>query len=218
MARPGLTQAQIWEAADALLAAGVTPTVQALRERLGKGSFTTISTHLAEWRQVHAERQAPEVPEPPEPVTFALRAVWASAWRSGQEAVAGEREALEKTRREMAGEQQAMGVEIQRLEGAMEALEKAREAMEGELASARETNSALAVEKARLEERVAALEREKQAAEQAQAGLRVELQARAESWEQQARERQGQVERLQEELVALAKKGPARPKGSPAGK
>ena len=33
------------------------------------------------------------------------------------------------------------------------------------------------------------------------------LQTRAESWEQQARESQGQVQRLQGELVALAKTG-----------
>ena len=58
---------------------------------------------------MRAEHRAPEIPEP---VTFALRAVWASAWCSAQEGVAGEREALEKARREMAGEQQAMGLWI----------------------------------------------------------------------------------------------------------
>ena len=52
--RGSITEAQVFEAADALVAQGreVTPTV--LLSTLGSGSFTTIYKHLSAWEESKA--------------------------------------------------------------------------------------------------------------------------------------------------------------------
>ena len=51
MARVGITFEQVAAAADALVGEGQSPTIKAVRERLGTGSPNTIHAHLVQWRQ-----------------------------------------------------------------------------------------------------------------------------------------------------------------------
>ena len=46
MARPGILYVEVKQAAEDLSAKGITPTIERLRQRLGAGSFSTISKHL----------------------------------------------------------------------------------------------------------------------------------------------------------------------------
>lgn len=50
MARTGITYAQVAEVAEELKIKGIEPTMTLIRESLGTGGFSTISTHLAAWR------------------------------------------------------------------------------------------------------------------------------------------------------------------------
>lgn len=82
MARSGVTYDDVQRAIDELLAQGESPSVQKVRERLGTGSFTTISDHLREWRQRRAQNR--DVP-PPRGMPAALQELAEGLWRQAQE-------------------------------------------------------------------------------------------------------------------------------------
>lgn len=128
MARPGITEAQVIEAAEALLREGSDVTVAAVRERIGSGSYSTINATLATWRKEHGHKQPANLPDMPPVVAGALKQVWAVAWQTTQDMIAAEREALEVMRRQMLQEQRDMEVEISRLEtDALQAKAKAED-------------------------------------------------------------------------------------------
>ena len=181
MARPGITQEQVLEAAQALLEAGTTPTVSAVRERIGSGSYTTISAHLAEWRTQNTQAPA-QVPEMPERVRTALNQVWAQAATAAQEDLDTQRQALEVMRRELDKEQADMGAEIERLE---QALEQEREKFEQQRInldqaqnSVRDTQAEmleLKLDNARLSERAGSAERRAEELREQVQGLQQQL-------------------------------------------
>lgn len=51
----GISQVQVFEAADRLLASGQELTYKAIRDDLKTGSFTTLGPHLTPWKQQKAE-------------------------------------------------------------------------------------------------------------------------------------------------------------------
>ena len=55
----GITQAQVDDAADALLAAGENPTVEKVRAALGTGSPNTVTRMLDTWRNQIGRAAAP---------------------------------------------------------------------------------------------------------------------------------------------------------------
>lgn len=61
-----ITRSQIFEAAEGLDAAGLNPTLAAVRKALGSGSFTTISEAMGEWRKLRARRAPPNSEPLPE--------------------------------------------------------------------------------------------------------------------------------------------------------
>jgi chromosome segregation ATPase len=134
-----------------------------VRERIGSGSYSTITNHLAEWRKAH-EGQAPvNIPDIPDKVQAAFRQVWSAASLAAQADVETQRRALEAMRREMDREQADMAAEIDKLETALEETTQSGERSAQELEAAREAGagkdqriSVLTVENARLDERVKA--------------------------------------------------------------
>lgn len=77
----GITQEQVDQAADAIVATGERPTVDKVRNRLGTGSPNTVTRMLDAWRQGLAERlrQVQLLPALPEPVGQAMTALWTQA-------------------------------------------------------------------------------------------------------------------------------------------
>lgn len=65
MARAIVTQALVNEAADALAATGEEPSIIAVQERIGGGSYTTVKRFLATWKaqQEASKQQSVELPE-----------------------------------------------------------------------------------------------------------------------------------------------------------
>lgn len=166
MARQGITQEQVFAAADELRDEGIAPTVQTVRERIGSGSFSTINAHLGAWKEQNAAQAVADIPEIPDKVQAAFAQIWATASRGAQEGFETQREALETTRREMERERSSMAQEIERLEQALEeqtGLAEKVTAQRDDEAKARadaETRLAsLTVENARLEERANAAEK-----------------------------------------------------------
>lgn len=196
MARPGITQDQVFTAANQLREDGVQPTVQAIRERLGSGSFSTITQHLATWREEHAAQAVAEIPPIPERVQSAFDQAWAAATRSAQEMMEKEREALDALRQQMEREKREMASEIERLEGVVEASDQRLERLEQELGEAR-------LSAQQVQER-------QQAAQQQMTDLRIEN-ARLDERAKGAEEHAGKLEALVTSLEAkLTPKVPAK--------
>lgn len=116
MARQGVTEQEITEAAESLAQAGQPVTVSAVRDLLGTGSYSTINQHLAKWRDANTGRKADGVPDMPESIGRTMRQLWGVAWNEAQDGIKAEREALEAARREMERERHDMAAEIARLE------------------------------------------------------------------------------------------------------
>nr|VFJ69508.1 MAG: replication region DNA-binding N-term [Candidatus Kentron sp. DK] len=197
MARQGITKAQIIQAAEALQAESIPPTVQNVRERIGSGSFTTISAHLAEWRSENTARIAADIPEMPDKVQAAFHQAWGAAVRQTQESLETERQALDARRREMEKEQADMAAEIGRLEKVQEEAEEKTGRIEEELNRERQA-------RAEVDEKLAA-----SAIENAR------LDERAKGAEARAEELKGQLRELQEKMAEIAK-APAKRKQATA--
>jgi len=115
MPRPGITRDQVFAAADQLAAEGTQPTAKLVRDRTG-GSFSTITPHLAGWKDERGGRGVANIPDMPEGVAGAARAMWAAAWNTAQEMIKTERDGLTAARREMEKERGEMAAEIVELE------------------------------------------------------------------------------------------------------
>ena len=181
MPRSGITREQVFEAAQSLMDEGITPTVAAVRERIGSGSFTTVSAHLAEWRAQNIQAPA-NIPEMPDRVRNALNQACAQAVASAQEDLETQRQALEAMRRELDKERADMAAEIERLERAQEQAQEQIEHLRASFTEAQARNREaqaqildLKVDNARLGERAGNAEgRAEELREQVQ-GLQKEL-------------------------------------------
>jgi len=116
MARPGISPEQILQTIQQLESTGIEATVTAIRDRLGTGSFTTISQVLQSWRHERARISRPPVPELPDSVAGLFRQLWAESWRAADAIGAIEREAAAQDRAAHEAEAQDMQNEIGRLE------------------------------------------------------------------------------------------------------
>jgi colicin import membrane protein len=165
MPRPGITREQVFEAADALAAEGTQPTAKLVRDRTG-GSFSTITPHLAAWKDERGGRGVANIPDMPESVAGAARAVWAAAWNAAQEAIKTERDGLSAARRALEKEHAELAQEIVELEAKLDTMQAERDSLAATLEAetkrhreAEEKMGDLRIENARLGERIANTER-----------------------------------------------------------
>lgn len=96
MAREGISKAQVFNAADAISAAGQNPTVAGVRAKIGTGSFTTITAFLREWKEQALNQDEGEALDVPEEVTQALGRAAEIVWKAANEHFARELAALRK--------------------------------------------------------------------------------------------------------------------------
>jgi chromosome segregation ATPase len=207
----------IIEAAERLLAdTGRIPTVEAVREALGGGSFSTLSPVLRDWRR-QRQTNAPAAGEIParvrETLERATAALWGAFREEIEERVARVREEADTRAGEAETERGEVLHEVARLEADLvrvaesaarerEALITERDEARAALAGAREENATLA-ERARQQDiRIKALAAELEAEQQARRaaeGSAADL--RAENARLQ--ERAGHVDELRAHIKAL---------------
>lgn len=85
MARDGISKSQVFNAADAISAAGQAPTVASVRAKLGTGSYTTITAMLRDWKS-QADTKTDDVEtDVPEEVTEALGRAAGIVWKAAQD-------------------------------------------------------------------------------------------------------------------------------------
>jgi chromosome segregation ATPase len=91
----GVQQDEIWTAADALLKDGLRPTIERVRQKMGRGSPNTVSPMLEAWFSslgprlgtISASEQAGDLPAP---VWQAMKQLWDTALMSTREQAAQE--------------------------------------------------------------------------------------------------------------------------------
>lgn len=137
MARQGITEEQVFEAAEQLQEDGLDITSTAIRAKIGRGSYTTINPLLAKWKE------ASLIPKMPNTLDRAMQQLWAIAWKEAQDTVKAEREALATKRWEIELEHQDMLKQINQLEDQIIKLED-------DIFKANETENALSIENKKL--------------------------------------------------------------------
>lgn len=142
-----LSREEIWAAADELAREGGTPTLQAVRERLGRGSFGKITPAMAEWRERQSVHQGIETPMPLDLRTRGqahVEQLWTAAMAAANASLQPEREGLRVARCQLAQEQQDFAVladelsaQVDRLQAALATAEHTTVRIESELLDAR---------------------------------------------------------------------------------
>lgn len=88
MARPGVTYLDVSNAAQQLVAAGRTPTIETIRIALGTGSNSTLGTHLRTWKSKQDQNQQIAIKENiPEELISALKGVWERVMNQSEDRV-----------------------------------------------------------------------------------------------------------------------------------
>lgn len=119
--RGSISEEQVFEAADALVAQGKEVTPTALLGSLGSGSFTTIYKHLSAWESSRATAVTDRAAVIPDTVLSAFGAAWrAASAEAGKEVLAVKEQAAEDIAAAKAQFQEALET-IERLESESEA-------------------------------------------------------------------------------------------------
>ena len=193
MARPGISYDAVHQAASALLAEGQTPTVQRVRERLGRGSHSTIAAHLRRFHELEQRDDPP--PTPPPPLwQSACDQLWREALTLASESFEAERQALAERearsrsdREELLRRHQWLRVSLGQRETELAELQSRHQALAAELATEQQAREELARSLAGTRQLLEA-ERERWAASEAASHQRETLLREA------ARERQAALE------------------------
>ncbi|ENO8811895.1 DNA-binding protein [Photobacterium damselae] len=146
MARKGITKDQVFNAANAIKARGLEPTITLVRAEIGEGSFSTISQHLSNWKSQDAEVvDASEMPpQAEEAVLQACATIWNLCQKeSKKEVKAVKQEAADTVKMvkddlEMATkENEELTEEVSKLEKLLEISDKKAQQTEKELTACR---------------------------------------------------------------------------------
>ena len=89
----GVQQEDVWSAADSLIADGLRPTIERVRQKIGRGSPNTVSPMLEAWFATLASRLGVNIQDDasdnvPKALQQALNAAWEIALSKGREASA----------------------------------------------------------------------------------------------------------------------------------
>ena len=107
MARHGISYDEVKQAVDELQAEGLNPTIAGIRERLGTGSFTTISEHLKHWRTERQQQPMVAGGSPaPDSLNGMVQAVWQQAREDATKALESYKNEIQKTLEQAEAEKQ----------------------------------------------------------------------------------------------------------------
>jgi len=144
MAR-GITETDVWQAADALLLAGDRPTIERIRQQIGRGSPNTVSPYLDTWfRGLGARIKDPQAFSAPaalpDPIHQAAAHFWAVALATAQTEIgtelASERNGLAEGRAQLEAKRLEFAVEADKQLARQEGLDAAMRATAAQLRAA----------------------------------------------------------------------------------
>ena len=156
------TKDRIFAIAEELDAAGVNPTLAAVRKALGGGSFTTISEAMAEWRSRKEAKEAPIREPAPQLVAERLAEfgaeIWAAALELANGRLASEREGLEVARSQLEAEKREAAELADQVTAELETLQARVAGLEASEKSAKAETASLSDKLAKASERAATAE------------------------------------------------------------
>ena len=195
------TEAQVHDAANALVERGDRPTLAAVRRELGGGSYTTISEAMKRWREQQSEqREAAAAPAMPERVQeqgeVLLRAVWQAATGEAQQNIAAREEAAEQREREAEAQVIEFRDALKDVEQERDQLNERIESLLRERDEARRDNTALDQRTREIEQQLAVVQERASAAEQRNA----DAHRRADAAEQRATSAEQRLDAVIERL------------------
>jgi len=137
----GITEQDVWKAADALLLEGARPTIERVRLKIGRGSPNTVSPHLESWfarlGARIADPQAFRAPETdaPEPVRDLARQLWETAQALAHQAAETRALQAEDQARQACAERDAQAAELARVQALAQAQAAELDALRLQLAA-----------------------------------------------------------------------------------
>src|SRR5437868_4203587 len=144
----GIQEAQVWEAADALLHEGLRPTIERVRQKIGSGSPNTVSPMLERWFATLGKRldghganlADGEAHQLPLAVVQAAKLFWDAARREADQVQVQKSEAA---RRELELQREALAQKELDLTQREASFEQARVTLEEALTSSRQAVAAI---------------------------------------------------------------------------
>ncbi|MEO7159959.1 MAG: DNA-binding protein [Polaromonas sp.] len=131
----GIQQSDVWAAADTLIAEGLRPTIERVRQKIGRGSPNTVSPMLEAWFATLGARLGVNTPQDeahhiPKALHESMEKLWMMALSTGQELadqkmeqaqfdLREEREALKLRESELIQQEQVLAVKHEALEVAL---------------------------------------------------------------------------------------------------
>ena len=76
MGRAGITYTEVARAANELIEAGQTPTIERIRGHIGSGSYTTIAAYLKKWKAEHPTDQLAKTEGIPPALITTIKEIW----------------------------------------------------------------------------------------------------------------------------------------------
>lgn len=204
----GITENDVWQAADALLLDGARPTIERVRQKLGRGSPNTVGPHLDGWfRSLGARLQGGSGKAGssalPEAVQQAALQLWSAALDSVRAELeadfASRREALESERAELAGDRVRLQTESEHMAARQQGLEAALQAVHARLDEAQRQQERLERQLETRQQEAEALRGEAVASRELAGRLAAQL-------ETQRRAHEVERDRLEERAVAHEKR------------
>lgn len=137
-----ISQDQIFAVADLIEADGKKPTLVAVRQALGGGSFATIGPAMVEWRARSSAKQAPLRETTPQSINDLLSGIgteiWSAALALANGRLAGEREALEEARVQQEASRTEVAEFAEHLSAELDTVKAERTRQDAELALLRQ--------------------------------------------------------------------------------
>lgn len=209
--RGGLAPEEVLAAIESLAAAGITPTFAAVRNTLGRGSYSSIADGLRQWREDRASRSGPR----PDDFVLALdqfldlpRLLRAARGYALSE-LDGERQALQEDREQIEREMQAAAVKLDEAQDRIAMTEAARKVAE-------DRANHLSLKNAALESRLQVVQEDLARGEQRMEEIvtgKIEADLRAKVADRRAKKAEEKAREMEEEMAALRE----RIDGIPAG-
>lgn len=177
----GVQQADVWAAADALIAAGDRPTIERVRQKIGSGSPNTVSPMLDAWYRTLPARLGVAAPAegvpgyrlPPE-VADAARALWELACRDASEL---SRQAHEAQRAVLDRREDALTVAESEFQRREETFASSKASLEESVLRGNDTIAGLQRQLDAAQQRQAAMERQIEQLREALAGSQARQEA-----------------------------------------
>lgn len=147
-----INQDDVWEAADALLLEGARPTIERVRQKIGRGSPNTVSPYLDTWfcslgARIKDPLAFSRPPAAPDPVQQLAQHLWetslATARQEVEERQRDESRALEEARAALELERSALKEERRHIEAHLQARDEAMALARAQAEDARQRLAAL---------------------------------------------------------------------------